>query len=356
MTSHSDDPELKLEVDLMTLDYLLYKAIIAVIQDRRAERNGEQAQQLNRGAKNSDNILGIFDGFMQLFRYNHLKNTSSDSNDDSGSDNNNNTCFPQDLKIKLQILTVANLLCRRYAKGSSTLLPSEGTLQFQRKRNKERAELWLRQNEASRINCGPPNTAVITSTSFLERNHRDMFLHMGIPYEDDNLNILVNLLDILPECMSLCAMVPHRDIPDTSWMELPVRFMLYATIEEVLLHGKKIAETANEAFAWGYPYKVDGDEGSDENDAQAHIVQWELVRDSVKASLVRADGEGDWEARIEEILEKSPLVQFEEYVIDWLTELLGFQNTPILVQLEEGTLEGLTLDETAAFLDRVGIQ
>ncbi|OAX80375.1 hypothetical protein ACJ72_05295 [Emergomyces africanus] len=356
MTSDTDDPELKLEVDLMTLDYLLHGAIIAILQDRISQRSGERAQQLIHGAKNGDILLGIFDAFMQSFRYTHLSNTSSGSNDENGSDNNNNACFPADLKIKLQILTVTNLLCRRYAKDSSTLLPSEETLQAQRKRNKERAEHWLRQNETSRVNRGPPNTPGTTNKSFLEWNRRNMFLHMGIPYEDGNLKILVNLQDILPECMSLCAMVPHRDIPDTSWMEIPVRFMLYAAIEEVLLHGKTIAEAVDETFAWGYPYKVSGDDGGDENDDKAQISQWEMVRDSVKASLVSADDERGWEARIEEILEKSPFIQFEEYAIDWLTELIGFQNTPILVQLEEGKLEGLTVTETAAFLNRVGIQ
>lgn len=57
MASDSDDPELKLELDLMTLDYLLHKAIIAVIDDRIVQRRvGEQSN------KNGDSILGIFDG------------------------------------------------------------------------------------------------------------------------------------------------------------------------------------------------------------------------------------------------------------------------------------------------------
>lgn len=57
MASDSDDPELKLELDLITLDYLLHKAIIAVIEDRMVQRRiGEQSN------KNGDSILGIFDG------------------------------------------------------------------------------------------------------------------------------------------------------------------------------------------------------------------------------------------------------------------------------------------------------
>ncbi|PGH30527.1 hypothetical protein GX50_06707 [[Emmonsia] crescens] len=348
MAYNSDDPELKLEVDLMALDYLLCKAIIAVMEDRIAQRNGEQAQ-LTHGTKNGDNILGIFDGFMQLFRHNHLSNNNNNNN-------NNTAYFTTDLKIKLQILTVTNLLCRRYTRGSSSFLPSEETLEAQRKRNKERAERWLRQNEDCRISSRATETPFIGDKSFLERNRRDMYSHMGIPYEDGDDKILVALLDILPEYMSLCAMVPHRDIPDTSWMELPVRFMLHAAIEEVLLQGKTIAEAANEAFAWDYPYKVEGDEGDDEKEHKVQIAQWETVRDSVKASLVSAADEREWEVRVEEILQKSPFIQFEEYVLDWLMALFRFQDTPILVQLEEGKLEGLTLEETAAFMDRVGIQ
>ncbi|EEQ91374.1 uncharacterized protein BDCG_06494 [Blastomyces dermatitidis ER-3] len=365
MTSDPEDTELKLEVDLMTLDYLVYKTIIAVVEDRVAQRNGEQAQSRHR-TKNGDNLLGIFDGFMQIFRYNHLNNTSSDSsdskdrNDRNNTDlNNNNANFPIHVKIKLQILTVTNLLCRRYTRGSRTFLPSEDALQAQRKQNKERAERWLLQNEDHKISCGDGSTRVMDDRSFLERNRRDMYLHMGIPCEDGDDNTpIVTLLDILPECISLCGMIYHHDIPDVSWMELPVRFMLFAAIEEILLQGKSITEAANEAFAWDYPYKFEGDD-DDENFAQdykAQVAQWESVRESVKASLLGADGDKGWESRIGEILEKCPFIRFEEYVMEWLAALLKFQNMPILVQLEDGKLEGLTLQETAALMDRVGIQ
>ncbi|PGG97002.1 hypothetical protein GX51_07551 [Blastomyces parvus] len=362
MASDLEDAELKLEIDLMTLDYLLYKAIIAVIEDRVAQRNGEQAQ-LRQRAKNGDNLLGIFDGFMQIFRHNHLNNGNNDSkdeNDRNNTDRNNNAHFPLDLKIKLQILTVTNLLCRRYTRGSRTFLPSEEALQTQRKQNKERAERWLLENEDCRINCGDGSTPVVYDRSFLERNRRDMYLHMGIPCEDggDDNTPVVTLLDILPECMSLCGMIYTHDIPDISWMELPVQFMLFAAIEQILLQGKSTAEAANEAFAWDYPYSVEDDD-EDENVAQeckARIAQWESVRESVKASLDGADGDKGWESRIGEILEKCPFIRFEEYVMEWLAALLKFQNTPIFVQLEEGKLEGLTLQETTAFMDRVGIQ
>ncbi|OJD28174.1 hypothetical protein ACJ73_00435 [Blastomyces percursus] len=360
MTSDPEDTELKLEVDLMTLDYLIYKAIIAVIEEWVAQRNGEHAQS-RHGTKKGDNLLGIFDGFLQIFRYNHLNNTSNDTkdeNDRNNSDHNNNAYFPIDLRVKLQILTVTNLLCRRYTPGSRTFLPSEETLQAQRKQNKERAERWILQNENCRISCGDGSTPVVNDRSFLERNRQDMYLHMGIPYYDggdDNIPV-VTLLDILPECMSLCRMVYGHDIPDT--MELLVRFMLFAAIEEILLQGKSIAEATNEAFAWDYPYKFACDD-DDENFAQdykACVAQWESVRKSVKASLVGADGDEGWESRIGQILERCPFIRFEEHVMEWLAALLKFQNTPILVQLEEGKLEGLTLQETAAFMDRVGIQ
>ncbi|KAG5287104.1 hypothetical protein I7I48_02954 [Histoplasma ohiense] len=356
MASDSDDPELKLELDLMTLDYLLHKAIIAVIDDRIEQRRvGEQSN------KNGDSILGIFDACMQLFRYNHLNNNSRNSNyeSDRNNQNNNTSCFPIDLRIKLQILTVTNLLCRRYHQGSRAFLPSEETLQAQKKGNRERAEHWLRQNEDHRICRAAASTPVMNDSAYLERNRRDMYVHMGIPCKDGNDNIPVaSLLDILPECMSLCGMVCHHDIPDTSWMELPVRFMLFAAIEEILLHGTMIEEAANEAFAWDYPYKVESDDHHDEDceqDDKARIAQWESVRDSVKTSLVGVDGERGWETSIGEILEKCPFIRFEEYVMEWLVSLLRFQKSPILMQLEEGKLEGLTLEETAAFMSRVGI-
>ncbi|EEH23384.1 hypothetical protein PABG_05595 [Paracoccidioides brasiliensis Pb03] len=353
MSAKSDDPELKLEVDLMTLDYILCKAIRAIVEDRISQRNGQQPLSKHIDRK-GESILGIFDAFMQLFRYNHPNKIND----------NDAYNLPRDLKIKLRILTVTNLLCRRYRASSnpSVFLPSEETLHAHRECNKARAERWLDRNRDRRISCGTAKEPTPPDKSFLERNRRDMSLHIGISHHHDKtppVGPTVTLLDILPECMDLCRMVFY-DIPDKSWMELLVQFMLHAAIEEFLIRGKPIAEAANEAFAWNYPDDVEVEEANDDQDDKTHaadnISQWETMRDSAKESFFDTRGVQDWESRIGGILDKYPFILFEERILKWLIQLLELQDSSILMQLEEGKLEGLTVEETEEFMNKVGVR
>ncbi|PGG97838.1 hypothetical protein AJ79_09074 [Helicocarpus griseus UAMH5409] len=356
MATDIGDAELRLEVDLMTLDYLCCKAIEALVKDRIAQRTGQQQPRSMHGGSNGEIALGMFDAFMQLFQYNFPNNRVDD---------NTPSLFPETLKIKLQILTITNLFCRRYRDSSSSsnlLLPSEETVQASRQRNKERTERWLRGNSAVTMSNSKPTTrfAVVDKLS-LKRNLRDMYLHMRVPSSsttseeasDASLSRDITLLDILPECMTLCGMIFEEASQDDALMELPIKFMLYAAIEGILIGGKSVAEAADEAFAWDCPC---GTDIPDDSDSDEVISRWKNMRDSMKTSLItESNCQRDWEERIKKILDNSPFIQFEEIVLEWLQELLEMQGTPILQQLEAGKLDGLTEEETVAFMERVGI-
>ncbi|KAK2794974.1 hypothetical protein FQN52_006853 [Onygenales sp. PD_12] len=323
------DEELKLETDILTLDYLLCSAVKGVIDDRRAQRDSQQ-----RLRQNGEDLFATFDVFMQLFQQNHPDAELSD-----------------DLRIKLQILTVTNLFCRRYR--ASVFMPSKETLQTQRQHNKERANAWLQQHKGCIIL--PENGAADGPTDRASREtiRRQMYSLMRVPYDENipALDSAVTLLDILPEYMALCRMV-SKTVQDGNWMDQPIFFMLHSALEQILIHGTTISHAANEAFAWGCPLDVE----STQFEKADFIIEWEAFRDSVKESLF-PDTQTTWESQLGELLDKkSPLTQFEDSILVWLEGVLRLQNTPILAQLEEGNLDGLTVEETEAFMDRVGIR
>jgi hypothetical protein len=258
---------------------------------------------------------------------------------------------PDDLQVKLQILTVANLFFRRHIR--SWWLPSGATLHGQRKRNTERAKNWMQcQTDSGIIALGGTGSLVVSKSS-LAANRQDMMSHLSIPYCQSlpDLKFAISLLDILPEYMVLCKMVP-LSVRD-NWMDEAVIFMLQSAIEQVLIYGKPIEDSADGAFAWdwaGINEQLPEIIGCDDVEINA----WEDKRTSLKASLFPNEGL-TWETHFRRLLTEFPLLHLEEMILELLSSLLNMLDTPILMQLEAGKLDGLTTSETQAFKDRIGI-
>jgi len=253
----------------MILDYFLCTTIYAVLNERIAKRNGQLCEDL----------LGTFEVVLTMFKANHPSEYVSD-----------------DLQVKLQILTFANLLFRRHIR--SWWLPSGATLYNQRKKNTERAKRWIQSHKDSGIIPLNGSDDLVVPKSSLAANRRDMLSHLCISYGQDlpDLECSVSLLDILPQYITLCKMVPVsvRD----SWMDEALVFMLQSAIEQVLI----------------------------------------------------------WETHFQHLLTEFPLLHLEEVILESLSSFLSMLDTPILMQLEAGKLDGLTVTETETFKDRIGIK
>src|SRR5947208_12406600 len=154
---------------------------------------------------------------------------------------------PEDLQVKLQILTFANLLFRRHIR--SRWLPSGATLHGQRKKNTERAKIWMQCHQDSGIIPLDCSDNLVLPESTLAANRHDMLSHLCIPYGQDLpvVECSVSLLDILPEYITLSKVVPVsvRD----NWTDGALVFMLQSAIEQILIFGNTIQDSADEAFA-----------------------------------------------------------------------------------------------------------
>ena len=129
-------------------------------------------------------------------------------------------------------------------------------------------------------------------------------------------------------------------------------FMLQSAIEQVLVYGNTIEDSADEAFAWDWAGMTGQLPGAIEsNKVEANV--WENKRVSLKASLFLNEGLA-WETHFQHLTE-FPLLHLEEVILELLSSLLSMLDTPILMQLEAGKLYGLTVTETEAFKDRIGI-
>lgn len=344
------NPETSLEVDLMILDYFLCTTINAVLNEHIAQRSGHQTS----GAYES--LLGTFEGLfsshpalrsilhmlimasviLTMFKANHP-----------------GQYVPDELQIKLQILTFANLMFRRHIQ--SWWLPSGATLHDQRKKNMERAKRWMRCHSDSNLEImhygGSAKPVIPKST--LATNRRDMMSHLCVFCDQDfpDSEFCVSLLDILPEYVALCKMVPLN--VTHSWMNGAVVFMLQAAIEQILIYGNIIEDSIDEAFAWDW-VEVTGQVlwTSENNDAEASM--WENKRISLKTSLLN-NQRPTWEDHFRHLLTEFPLLHFDEMILELLSGLLKMLNTPVLMQLEAGKLDGLTVTETEAFKDRIGV-
>jgi len=130
-------------------------------------------------------------------------------------------------------------------------------------------------------------------------------------------------------------------------------FMLQSAIEQVLIYGNTIEDSADEAFAWDWATMTGQlPEAIESNEVEANV--WENKRASLKASLFLDEGR-TWETHFQRLLTEFPLLHLEELILESLSSLLSMLDTPILMQLEAGKLDGLTVTETEAFKDRIGI-
>ncbi|WEW60366.1 hypothetical protein PRK78_005851 [Emydomyces testavorans] len=254
----------------------------------------------------------------------------------------------QDITLKLQILTFTNLFLRRYE--TSVYLPSRRTLQIQRTKNTERANLWLQQHGVLTYRGREP-LHVPGDHLPVVRNYQSMLLHMGVPSDENVLDLesRVSLLDVLPEYMALCRIIPSafRD----RWMENAICFMLHSAIEQVFIYGRKDVDKLNEAFAWDWPYE---DCQRKVPTAVAEKVAWMASRDAVRRSLLppRRTIYGD---KVRRLSFKFQLFEFEGCILELLRDLMNMLEIPILQQLESGTLCGLTSAEAEVLSSRINL-
>lgn len=259
--------------------------------------------------------------------------------------------LPVGLSVKLRILTFSNLILRRYKRSQH--MPSLQTLQRQRRKAAARAKTWLREHRGDSMPSWDESLTLNIPQSTLLDSRKSMLAHMGVsPGENETPKSTVSLLDALPEFMSICYMAASNVKPRL--MELAVSFMLHAALEQILIYGRWPQHAVDESFAWSWTDDVERNIGAGV-EMGSDAVTWNTSRDSQRDRIFDATEQPDAVNILKKLLHEHPLFTFEGSILETLGNLLRALDTPILMQLEVGSLDGLTAAETDILKERVGI-
>ncbi|KAI9871732.1 MAG: hypothetical protein M1830_002520 [Pleopsidium flavum] len=347
------DPATQLTVDEMILDYLLFMAAKALLEDRKAQRTGTQVPP--SVVCHADLALSMVDAFLTVFRANHPSHRAS-----------------LNMQSRLRLLRYTTLFTRRISSWpSSPLLPS---LENLRSQNGERASTWLSHRGPlptfadSRLQVF--TTALPLPEATLSRNRQHVSTVLMAPTGLTlfyGLQKCLSLLDTLPGFMALSAaqIAMHSSRSVTRiWMSLAAQYMTQSALEQYLVYGEQGSEALLEAFAWGFDADLVAEEGTEEWETNAmfwdgdeELKGWEDIRGMhLRAIKFAPEPEIALETHLEDLAMSNPIEEFENDMMAFLEASLGCQPSPTLAQLEAGELEGLSRPETDRLRERVGFE
>ncbi|KAF2835810.1 hypothetical protein M501DRAFT_997479 [Patellaria atrata CBS 101060] len=151
-------------------------------------------------------------------------------------------------------------------------------------------------------------------------------------------------------------------------MELAGEWMLQACLEAYLVFRSADPKLAAEVFAWGHRGATSSspapDAGTDEaavnamfaadpEDGGGELPAWTQAKQEWADKLHPTEGVG-LGVHLENLMKEYPIQVFESTVVELLEGLGESLSVPIMVQLEEGVVEGLTEQEVRELRERVG--
>ncbi|KAK3055910.1 hypothetical protein LTR09_003144 [Extremus antarcticus] len=351
-----------LEVDHMILDYLAHQTIEACLGSRMPERQGGALLTL---ASN----LAMADSFMSIFKARHPSYKPA-----------------AELRLRLRLSQMATLCTQRFTPNPTT--PSRDVLRALRVSNQQRARQWIGVADripSARHDTEPFDQHLPIHDAGLERNRAHVLHQLGLPAEDEHYEdafygtaSCVSLLDLIPLFMQLSAARNAMNESNLTafWMELASELMVQACLEQYLVVGAHGTDAVDEAFAWGHkPAKHDSpaptngaatedlqDEVNamfEDEDYEVDVEGWKDMKTSYLELLFAAspvDGEtagsgvDDHVTRLETVAAQHPIETLETLLLTFLSALSDSMPRPVLVQLEQGKLDGMTKQQTDDFL------
>lgn len=210
--------------------------------------------------------------------------------------------LPQDLRIKLQLLDLANLIISSY-------------MQL----------ILYTQSEFK-------NSAATNGQS---QHHLHSTPHLN------NTSANAHLSNIIPKFMDLCTMAKEK-VSVARWVDITAQFLMQAAAEEYHRYGNGSLETFNKCLSW---------EPKDNSQALA----WKQA--SAKyVDCLKTQRRTLLDVHLETTSSEKSLRRLESTVVDFLLDLMRTLDPPVLVQLERGQLGGLSRAETEQLKNQVGLR
>ena len=193
------------------------------------------------------------------------------------------------------------------------------------------------------------------------------------------------IFDLLPLFMSLSAHLYKErgwEVKE-QWLELAGEFMLQAALEQYLLQGADGTDVLRACFSFGwdsrsgkdrqakykasYPYLNEDEykEMTDEEDmindlfydevTHTEIEGWRETREKF-LEFLKPEPDMNIARQLELAASQYPMLDFEGQMLMFLDALFKVQPAPVLVQLEAGQFEGMSIEETAELKAKVGLE
>jgi hypothetical protein len=368
------DPEYSLDVDEMILEYLLYNTTKAHLHDFRSrQRPGSDSR--GRSTNSAATLLQVFDHFLELFKINHPQYDFSPSTD-----------------FCLKLLQFAVLFTCR--KSPQALSPS----------SRDQLKQAIKQNSVIRSKWWDTRRLPDGRSSQEDRimdRWRGFFTLPACAENGEETTLAGNLhaevakfiplLELLPRFLDLSADMAANLGQDVTkqWMELAAEFMLQSAWEKhVYLDADSNEEPLKVAFGWG---RWEGEEElenalisadssaevkaaevrvnamfstseeSPEEDARQEIPEWSKIKpEYLSAFGIPPDGSGGGKEaqrvqvkQLRKIADRFPIKVFDGKIVDYLEGLWKLGRKPLLVEIEEGKMEGLTKEQFGEFMKNV---
>src|SRR5947207_3685836 len=369
------NPEYALDVDEMMLEYLLYNTTKAYLRGSRSNERPEEGVGGSRDSDSAETLLKVFDQVMELFKINYPDYD-----------------FSPDTDFGIKLLQFVVFYANRQSHNTALSPSSREQLKQLCKQNAAtRMEWWERRSSKG---LRSPEDRIIGCWHDFVKTPASM-ANDPRPARQDNLHVEsgshIPLLELLPRFFDLSADMAASLGQDVTkqWMLLAAEFMLQSAWEQlVYLDADATEEPRKVAFGWGWWHQeqdlertVMGPEASkeakaaegrvnamfstsDESSGESggrEMPEWTKIRlEHLSAFGTPPGGHEDpkparrWQVeRLRKITEQYPIQKFDAKVVDFLEELWNLLQKPLLVQIEEGKIEGLTEDEFGQFMENV---
>jgi hypothetical protein len=372
--NRSANQEYALDVDEMILEYLLYNTIKAQLCDLRSRGKAEHGAY-NRDIGAATRLIQVFDQYLELFKHNHPDYD-----------------FSPEIDFSIMLLQFVVLFTQRHSPKWLSQSSRDKLKQSSTQYSAIRLEWWDARH--------PPERQQSSREEDIVNSWRGFFtLPTGGTEKETTAASLRNLqaqasksiplLELLPVFLHLSAEMATNLGQDVTqqWMVLAVEFMLQSAWEKlVYLDADGTKEPLKAAFGWGH--WESWDELSDAwtaSDASVEVKtedmriarmfstrdksgefvimpEWSKVKlEYLSAFGTSPDGSQEcpqhaqrWQVkRLREIRDRFPMEVFDGKIADFLEGLWKLGDKPLLVEIEQGKVEGWTKEEFEEFMGNV---
>ena len=350
------NPTYSLDVDLMILEYLIHTTIKAQIEAARHVRSGSDKSEA--WVLSATTLIHVFDTFIALFKHNHPQHD-----------------FTAEQDFSLRLLGFLIMFTDRKDLKLLSLNSIDELRLYQEATVNERTRSWERVPGFRDYNAWLDLWK--SGTTLRETKRLKKQADQWVPLEL-----------LLPSFLELSADVASRlgQSINEQWMRLAGEFMLQSAWESFANNCGDQEETPEPlrltfAFAWdawdpeelrkmfGIELLADAAEVLERQEKVSEMFEeadaepgWQTIRSEyLSAFEVGAKDDSispEFQSKrlfrkLKEISDDYPMHAFEVKIIDFLDGLLKLEQKPLLLQIEEGAIEGMSAEQFAEFKRKV---